>query len=221
MFHEIRPLSAVEELNIVENLVRFVLDLPRVYKYYDYNNNALKYFNIVIFFFFFKFPSSVKAMKRLVAVTKKLRESSDIYLNSLAPSLSTRQLLRITKRLDKYPDSDFYRIVNKACLSQYVIVLSKCSNSFHENFLINRFLPQLTKQMLEKTLYSCSIQPIPLNDDGSLIKCSYDDTILTIGNTTVPRYKTDASSKVPNVLFYNLPQVRMKFKKLMNIFFFI
>jgi len=59
-------------------------------------------------------------MKRLVAVTKKLRESTDIYLNSLAPSLSTRQLLRIAKRLDKYPDSDFYSIVNKACLSQYV-----------------------------------------------------------------------------------------------------
>lgn len=57
-------------------------------------------------------------MKRLVAVTKKLRESTDIYLNSLAPSLSTRQLLRITKRLDKYPDSDFHSIVNKACLSQ-------------------------------------------------------------------------------------------------------
>lgn len=58
-------------------------------------------------------------MKRLVAVTKKLRESTDIYLNSLASSLSTRQLLRITKRLDKYPDSDLYSIVNKACLSQY------------------------------------------------------------------------------------------------------
>lgn len=61
-------------------------------------------------------------MNKLVAVTKKLRESTDIYLNSLAPSLSTRQLLRITKRLDKYPDSDFYNIVNKACLSQYVSV---------------------------------------------------------------------------------------------------
>lgn len=69
--------------------------------------------------FIFKYPNSIKPMKRLVAVTKKLRESTDIYLNSLAPSLSTRQLLRITKRLDKYPDSDFYSIVNKACLSQY------------------------------------------------------------------------------------------------------
>lgn len=61
----------------------------------------------------------MKPMKKLVSVTKKLRDSTDMYLNSLASSLSTRQLLRISKRLDKYPDSDFHSIVNKACLSQY------------------------------------------------------------------------------------------------------
>lgn len=77
-----------------------------------------------------------------------------------------------------------------------------------------RFLPQLTKQMLEKTLYSCSIQPTSVQLDESSIKCVYDDNDnLTIGNTTICRYKTDASSKVPNVLFYDLPQVKMKYLK--------
>lgn len=78
-------------------------------------------------------------MKRLVAVTKKLRESTDIYLNSLAPSLSTRQLLRITKRLDKYPDSDFYSIVNKACLSQYVFLFDMFEIILYTFFLIIDF----------------------------------------------------------------------------------
>lgn len=78
-----------------------------------------------IYKLFLKYPNSVKTMKKLVAVTKRLRESTDIYLNSLAPSLSTRQLLRITKRLDKYPDLDFHSIINKACLSQYVNKLVK------------------------------------------------------------------------------------------------
>jgi len=67
--------------------------------------------------------------------------------------------------------------------------------------------------MLEKTLYSCSIQPTSSNVDDSSIKCKYDDDNLTIGSTTVSRYKTDASSKVPNVLFYDLPQVSMKFAR--------
>ncbi|XP_050442272.1 von Willebrand factor A domain-containing protein 8 [Adelges cooleyi] len=152
LFHELRPLSAVEELSIVQHL----------------------------------YPNSTQPMKSLVSVTKKLRESTDAYLNSLAPSLSTRQLLRIAKRLNKYSDSDFYSIVNKACLSQ--------------------FLPQLTKQVLENTLYSCGIKPQSIKQDDSLIQCKYDDDSLTIGQTTVLRYKTNASSKVPNVLFYDLPQ---------------
>lgn len=73
--------------------------------------------------------------------------------------------------------------------------------------LFFRFLPQLTKQMLEKTLYSCNIEPISTDLNGSSIECKYDSDNLTIGNTTVPRYNTEASSKVPNVLFYDLPQV--------------
>jgi len=80
-----------------------------------------------------------------------------------------------------------------------------------KHFFIYRFLPQLTKEMLDKTLYSCSIQPESSNVDDSSIKCKYDDVNLTIGSTTVARYKTDASSKVPAILFYDLPQVSMKY----------
>lgn len=61
--------------------------------------------------------------------------------------------------------------------------------------------------MLEKTLYSCNIEPISTDLNESAIECKYDNDNLTIGSTTVPRYNTEASSKVPNVLFYDLPQV--------------
>jgi von Willebrand factor A domain-containing protein 8 len=63
--------------------------------------------------------------------------------------------------------------------------------------------------MLEKTLYSCSIQPVFENVQGSSITCKYDNDNLTIGNTTIARYKTSASSKVPDILFYDLPQVKI------------
>lgn len=65
--------------------------------------------------------------------------------------------------------------------------------------------------MLKDTLYSCSIQPTSSDVHDFPIKCVYDDNNLTIGSTTVPRYKTDASSKVPNILFYDLPQVSIKY----------
>lgn len=87
--------------------------------------------------------------------------------------------------------------------------------------MVFRFLPQLTKQMLEKTLYSCSIQPISTDINDSSIECKYDSGNLTIGSTTVPRYNTEASSKVPNVLFYDLPQVRITFWQIVILFKFI
>ncbi|XP_050525858.1 von Willebrand factor A domain-containing protein 8 [Daktulosphaira vitifoliae] len=152
LFHEIRPLSAIEELSVIQNL----------------------------------YPNSVKSMKSLVSVAENLRKSSDAYLNSLAFSLSTRQLLRIAKRLEKYSDSDFFSIVNKACLSQ--------------------FLPLLTKQMLENTLRKCNIRPITSKENNSVIECKYNNEYVTIGQTTVSRYSTNATTKVPNILFYDLPQ---------------
>lgn len=66
--------------------------------------------------------------------------------------------------------------------------------------------------MLEKTLYSCSIQPISTDLNESSVECKFNNGNLTIGNTTVLRYITDASSKVPNVLFYDLPQVIIQFQ---------
>uniref|UniRef100_A0A4W6D9L2 von Willebrand factor A domain-containing protein 8 n=1 Tax=Lates calcarifer TaxID=8187 RepID=A0A4W6D9L2_LATCA len=66
---------------------------------------------------------------------------------SLASSLSTRQLLRICRRLSQYPKESIAHAVNKACLS--------------------RFLPSLARASLEKSLANCSIQDTP-DPDGVL-----------------------------------------------------
>ncbi|MEQ2238463.1 hypothetical protein ILYODFUR_033335, partial [Ilyodon furcidens] len=60
---------------------------------------------------------------------------------SLASSLSTRQLLRICRRLSQYPEESIAHAVNKACLS--------------------RFLPSLARASLEKSLTNSSIQDAP------------------------------------------------------------
>lgn len=38
-------------------------------------------------------------------------------------------------------------------------------------------------------------------------KCIVNADTVTIGDTVVPRYSSESSAKVPNVLFYELPQV--------------
>jgi len=42
-------------------------------------------------------------------------------LKSVGASLSTRQLLRIARRMSAYPGESLYDILQKACLSKYVV----------------------------------------------------------------------------------------------------
>lgn len=87
---------------------------------------------------------------------------------SLASSLSTRQLLRICRRLSEHPEESVARSVNKACLSRstskYSILPFCCwwniPNVLNVNldFAIVRFLPSLASASLAKSLSDCSIQ---------------------------------------------------------------
>lgn len=88
--------------------------------------------------------------------------------------------------------------------------------TIQDTFMI-KFLPPLTRQALEKTLHKLKITPTftPLPKE---IKCEIHNDILTIGNTSCPVYKTDALSKVPNILFYNVPQHLLLMEKLLQDF---
>ncbi|CAJ0966033.1 unnamed protein product, partial [Ranitomeya imitator] len=58
-----------------------------------------------------------EAVEQLLTLTHRLRDTKDPTTQSLASSLSTRQLLRICRRLSQYPDESLHHAVNKACLS--------------------------------------------------------------------------------------------------------
>lgn len=124
-------------------------------------------------------------MLKIIELAHTLRSSKDSTLQSLAGSLSTRQLLRIAARMSKYPSDNVYEAVQKACLA--------------------RFLPAVPKQALIDCMKQLGINPAKSNVEES-IKCIVDDNTLTIGKTTVDRYKTKALTKVPNILFYDVPQ---------------
>ncbi len=57
-------------------------------------------------------------MKDVLALTHRLRDSEDTSLASIATSLSTRQLLRIAKRVKEFPEEDAYHAIHKACLAR-------------------------------------------------------------------------------------------------------
>lgn len=124
-------------------------------------------------------------MKNIINVVHKLRTTSDPALTSVALALSTRQLLRTAKRFANFSVYDVYETIQRACLA--------------------KFLPFLTREALNTMLLKSGIEP----SKSSLMtkkKCIFNADTVTIGDTVVPRYSSKSSAKVPNVLFYELPQ---------------
>jgi len=147
--------------------------------------------------------------KYLLRVTEKLRNSKDANSRSLASSLSTRQLIRICKRLDKFSSKDNYKqyisdAVHKACLS--------------------RFLPHLTRSSLTDALSSCELpsEPAPTKHlTLENIDCKVENGKLKIENVVYPVYGTNKShdesqAKVPEILFYDNAQHLMVMRDMLQ-----
>ena len=62
-------------------------------------------------------------MKDVMSLTHRLRDAEDASLAPIASSLSTRQLVRVARRLQKFPEEDAYHVIQKACLARFVEVL--------------------------------------------------------------------------------------------------
>lgn len=132
-----------------------------------------------------KYGEPSKDLLKIIELAHVLRSSTDPTLQSIANSLSTRQLFRIAGKMNKFPNSDAYDIVQRACLA--------------------RFLPILTKQALENCLKKLDILPKGKDFDMKII-CKVDEEFVTIGETRMKRYETNALTKIPDILFYNVPQ---------------
>ncbi|KAM6986427.1 von Willebrand factor A domain-containing protein 8 [Aplochiton taeniatus] len=140
-----------------------------------------------------------EAVEQLLHLTHSLRSTNDPTAQSLASSLSTRQLLRICRRLSQYPEENISHAVNKACLS--------------------RFLPSLARSSLSKNLANCSItdKADPAEDTRDH-RCTVTDGVLTIGHVSAPVYVPDEKMKVPDVLFYDNAQHIMVMEDMLKDF---
>ncbi|KAI9519069.1 hypothetical protein NQZ68_032124 [Dissostichus eleginoides] len=140
-----------------------------------------------------------EAAEQLLHLTHSLRQMNDPTAQSLASSLSTRQLLRICRRLSQYPEESIAHAVNKACLS--------------------RFLPSLARASLDKNLANCSIQDTPDAAEHTRDhSCSVKDGVLTIGSVSAPVYIPTEKMKIPDVLFYDNPQHMMVMEDMLKDF---
>ncbi|XP_072949521.1 von Willebrand factor A domain-containing protein 8 [Epargyreus clarus] len=127
----------------------------------------------------------------IINLADQLRKSDDNTLKNLSSSLSTRQLLRIASRMSKYPTDSAYETVQRTFLA--------------------KFLPNLARKALDGASQKIGIEPptrfgIFGKRSTKKVNCSVKNGVLTIGNTSAEIFKTDALTKVPDILFYDVPQ---------------
>ncbi|KAJ3641595.1 hypothetical protein Zmor_028095 [Zophobas morio] len=133
-----------------------------------------------------KYGPPSKSLLKIVELAHILRNSTDQTLQSLSGHLSTRQLLRIGARMKNYPSNFVYDTIRTTFMVQ--------------------FLPTLARQALERTIHRLGVVAEESSDDTAPIACGIKNDILTIGQSSVPLYQTTHLTKVPNILFYNIPQ---------------
>ncbi|XP_069941398.1 von Willebrand factor A domain-containing protein 8 isoform X2 [Cherax quadricarinatus] len=124
-------------------------------------------------------------VEQLITLASQLSVSTDPALQSLAESLSLRQIIRIAKCFKAYPSFDLHTAVYKACLA--------------------RFLPPLAKQALDTTLKNQGIVKSS-NLKNEELACEVSNGVLKIGNTHSPVYVPDTKTKVPDILFFDIQQ---------------
>ncbi|XP_041484897.1 von Willebrand factor A domain-containing protein 8-like isoform X2 [Lytechinus variegatus] len=131
------------------------------------------------------------SLDSILQLTHRLRHAADPNLQSVASSLSTRNLIRIAHRLAHYQDQGLHDAVHKACLS--------------------RFLPSLARQSLEQALEDAGIVPPPkesqsIDDIEKATSCEIKDNVLRVGRTEMALYNPENRMMVPDTLFYENPQ---------------
>ncbi|MBN3308156.1 VWA8 protein, partial [Amia calva] len=147
-----------------------------------------------------------EAVDQLLYLTHRLRQTNDPTAQSLASSLSTRQLLRICRRLSQYPEESISHSINKACLS-------RCCGAF------------LAEDCLKRSEVQLGIKAGYLFSNGlnvvlsvNVIAGEIKDGTLRIGKVSVPVYNPDEKMKVPDVLFYENAQHMMVMEDMLKDF---
>lgn len=139
---------------------------------------------------YFQFGEISQPLHSIINLAGELRNSQDSTLKNLSSSLSTRQLLRIASRMSKYPTDSAYETIQRTFLA--------------------KFLPNLARRALDGASKKINIDaPTQFGLFGKgekKVKCTVKNNVLTIGDTSTEIFKTEALTKVPDILFYDVPQ---------------
>ncbi|KAJ3316414.1 von Willebrand factor A domain-containing protein 8, partial [Blyttiomyces sp. JEL0837] len=125
-------------------------------------------------------------LKQLLQFANMLRTQQDETARSLASAVSTRQLIRIARRLALYPSDSLYEAVFKSGLG--------------------RFLPSMAREYLEKLLHESGIRPSEATKSDlkyEIIKDKSGVEHLQIGDVSYPVSTSSNPLLVPDIVYHD------------------
>ncbi|KHJ47859.1 hypothetical protein D918_02018 [Trichuris suis] len=139
-----------------------------------------------------KFSGSCKeAVDKLLRLRSTLHKCKEEHMISLASSLSSRQLLRMLKRLERFPSDSIPNLV------LHIATQSRLFNT-------NRFLPKLTQESLSRYMVDAGISEKSAYSSRS--EACVQDNVLQIGNTHINLEPSSDHALIPDIVFYDSPQ---------------
>ncbi|CAG8498053.1 10506_t:CDS:10 [Cetraspora pellucida] len=132
-----------------------------------------------------------KKLSLLLHFVNRLRQDTGETVKTLSDTLSTRQLIRICRRLTLFPKESLYLAIQKATLSRFLPSLVR--TALEELMINNEILPPTELVDIEKL----KIEVLPSRDDPK---------ILRIGEVEQPIAKDSNPLLVPEVVFHENPK---------------
>ncbi|CAG8469528.1 17842_t:CDS:10 [Acaulospora morrowiae] len=130
------------------------------------------------------------ALSLLLNFANRLRSETDETMRSLSNSLSTRQLIRICRRLTLFPNESLYQAIHKASLSRFLPSLVR--SALEELMINNGIIPPSKPVNIEQL----KIESLPSSDDPKIIRIggveqpiTTGEHLLLIGNQGVGKNK--------------------------------
>ncbi|KAI9303209.1 AAA domain-containing protein [Cunninghamella echinulata] len=129
-------------------------------------------------------------LKQLLNFARRLRRDTDETIRMLSSALSTRQLIRICRRLSYFENESLYKAIHKAALS--------------------RFMPNVAREALHEIMVANGIHP-PNDDLHSrdlkieILPSRENAEVVRIGKVEEPVFKGGDPMLIPNVVFHENP----------------
>ncbi|KAI7849218.1 AAA domain-containing protein [Circinella umbellata] len=129
-------------------------------------------------------------LHQLLTFARRLRREKDETIRMLSSALSTRQLIRICRRLAYFEDENLYKAIHKAALSRFMPIAAK--TVLHELMIANGIYPAKN----ETPIQELEIEVLPSREDAQQVR---------IGNVVEPVFKGGDPMLIPNVVFHENP----------------